>query len=303
MAHAYSSRYPLELAMADVVQRCLDAGAVQVDIAVEFAGPQSWIRIAADAAPAAVAPGDGVGESAPAVVVAPLTPAGFDVVGACLTLGTAVSISADSASAGRTVVQVEGLHDVLACKRQEGRVIESVLARMRTRITEALGVAFHRSLGGGERRRAPITITVNAEPVVPRDPVAALTEMTRPRQRELPFVVDGRVETVVATPHVQAPLDDDPGRGRQGFFVYLRDRLVQAGGWSRLTIRDRADAIARVAVDLPAAAVESFSWETAAHRVLFPASLVPALRAVAFEAVSAPIDATCALGMATLGGM
>ena len=284
MARAYSSRYPLELAMADVVQRCLDAGAGQIDVAVEFAGAQSWIRIAADAA-AAVTPH-------PAEAVAPpLTPAGLDIARACLTQGTVVSIVP---ATGGTVVHLEGLHDVLVYRRQEGRVIEAVVARMRRRITEGLGLAFHRSLQGGQRRRAPISITVNAEPVAPSDPVAPEAEMTRPRRRELPFVVDGRVETVIAAPHVLAPFDEDPSHGRQGFFVYLRDRLVQAGGWSRLSVRDRDDAIARVTVDLPTSAVDSFVWEGAARRVLFPASLVPALRAVAFEATSAPRSATVA---------
>src|SRR5258708_27780921 len=162
VARSRSSSYPVEYAVADVVQLCLDDGAGQVDIGVEFAGARTWIRIAADVDLGAV-----------------------DVVSACMTQATAVSISADGA------VHLEGLHDVLAYRRQEGRVIETVVAHMRSRIAEALGLAFHRVLRDGRLLpdgrllRAALTITVNAEPVAARDPVAAEAEITRPLPRQL----------------------------------------------------------------------------------------------------------------------
>jgi hypothetical protein len=325
MARPHASRYPLELAVGDVVQRCLDAGAAQVDLAIEFAGAHSWIRVAAGAAGVVAATPDPPG-------TVPSTPAGLDLVGACLTLGSTVSVASTDASGertitrwegdgeqalelpaaeapallaesgadgdpGATVVLVEGLHEVLAYKRQEGRVIEAVLTRMGSRANAALGLAFHRALGGAARRRAPVAITVNAEPVAARDPFGLAGPALRLRRRELPFVVGSRVEAVVATPHVLPASAADPAGGRQGFFVYLRDRLVQVGGWSRLSVADRTDGVARIAVDLPPAAVGSFTWEAAARRVLFPISLAPALRALAFEAVSGTIGPDLRTGL------
>jgi len=307
--------------MCDVVQRCLDGGARQVDLAVEFAGARSWIRVAADVSCLRVAAPYDDEEESP--IAAPAGPAGLDVVSACLWHGAAVSVAGEDASGerhvvrwerrghtaigrtlgaggppgaqpddlsrdlGRAVVLLDDLDEVLAYKRREGRVIETAITRMRGRIGDALGLAFHRLLGEAPRRRAPIAVSINAKPVEPRDPFAGGAGSHRLHRRELPFVVEGRVETVVATPHVLDAVDDDPVADRQGFFAYLRDRLVQAGGWSRLTVEDRSDAIARIAVDVPPSALDSFVWEPAPRRLLFPAALAPAMRAVAFEAVSA----------------
>lgn len=274
MARVVVSRYPPEQAVADVVQRCVEAGASQVDVAVEFAGAASFIRIAADVAAHALAPPDGAATGSNA--------AGLDVVSACLAMGREVDVSG-----ARAVVLVEGLHDVLACKRREGRVIESVVARLHDRVRDTLGLAFHRPLVRQGRRA--LALTLNAEPVVPRDPLPPSCDLVRPRRHQLPLVVEGRVETVLATTHLLAPLEGDPAQARHGFFVYLRDRLVQAGGWSRLSVAAGAGAVARVAVDIPDSAGEAFHWEAAARRVLFPATLVPALRALAFEAVTAAL--------------
>jgi hypothetical protein len=320
-----SSHYPLEVAMCDVVQRCLDAGARQVDVAVEFAGARSWIRVATDAAWPQVAP-PVVDEEAESAITAPTSPVGLDVVSACLWHGAAVSVAGDDASGerramrwerhgdtavgrrlhsgeppampddpardrGRTVVLLDDLDEVLAYKRREGRVIETAVMRMRSRIADALGLAFHRPLAGAHPRRLPVGVSLNAEPVAPRDPLAGGPGSQRLHRRELPFVVDGRVETVVATPYVLDAVEDDPVAGRQGFFAYVRDRLVQAGGWSRLTVEDRGDAIARIAVDVPPSALNSFVWEPAPRRVLFPGTLAPVMRAVALEAVNAAVPA------------
>ena len=45
---------------------------------------------------------------------------------------------------------------------------------------------------------------------------------------------------------------------QQGFYIYRRDRLIQSGGWCRLRTMDEHSKLARVAIDLPRAAEESF---------------------------------------------
>ena len=37
----------------------------------------------------------------------------------------------------------------------------------------------------------------------------------------------------------------------QGFYIYRRDRLIQAGGWNRLRTLDEHAKLARIAIDLP----------------------------------------------------
>ncbi len=293
MARPHLSHYPVESAVADVVQRCIEAGAEHIDVAIEFAGAASWIRIAAGA-PLDVDPHGHVPDARP-----PATAAGLDVMNACLALGALVSFA--PGDSGTTVVHVERLHEVLAYKRQEGRVIEAMVARLRSRVVDGLGLAFHRALAGVHSRGRPVAMTVNAEPVAARDPFALEGTALTLRRRELPFVVDGRVEAVLAPPHVLTAAAGDPAAGRQGFFVYLQDRLVQAGGWSRLSVADRGEGLARIAVDLPARAVHSFAWEAAARRVLFPITVAPALRALAFEAVTAPWSGLRRLGPAATG--
>ncbi len=287
-SHSHAPHHPLDTPVVDLVQHCVDAGAHEVDVAVEFAGASSWVRVAASAAGAAVDLQSGQKEPEPAAPVPVTTPEPLDVLCAGLSLGSAVHLETEPGSA---VVLVEGLHEVLAYKRQEGRVIEAVLARMCLRIGHALGLAFHRHIAGAGRR-TPLALTLNAAAVESRDPFALPGPAVRLRRRELPFVVHGRVDAVGAIPHVLSAGADDPLGGRQGFFVYLRDRLVQSGGWSRLSVADRDDGgLARVAIDLPPAAAAEFAWEAAPRRVLFPLGLAPALRALAFEAVNTPLGA------------
>ena len=299
MARPHSTHHSVESAVADVVQRCIEAGADGVDVAVEFAGAGSYIRIAAGAPLAVPAAEDRKGDISEQPHPPPATAAGLDVKSACLALGEVVAFATDES--GSTVVHIERLHEVLAYKRREGRVIEAVVARMRSRAADGLGLAFHRGLRGVHRRGRALAMTVNAEPVAARDPFAPDGAALVLRRRELPFVVDGRVEAVLATPYALAAAADDPAAGRQGFFVYLQDRLIQAGGWSRLSVAGRSDGLARIAVDLPARAVHSFTWEATARRVLFPITVAPGLRALAFEAVTAPWSGVRRLGPAATG--
>ncbi len=311
--------------LVDVVQRCIEAGAEQVDVAVEFAGAGSWVRVAATGAAGAALHLDLSGSSRTATA----TPDGLDLAAGALAVGASVTVRhvdargepvslcwgaagagrADGESAriteiasGSTVVLIEALHEVHAYKRQEGRVIEGVVTRMRTRAGDALGLAFHRHLAGRTGRRRRVGIALNAEPVAPLDPFASDRPALRLRRRDLPFLVGARAASLVARPHVLSAAPGEAASARQGFFVYLRDRLVQAGGWSRLNVADRRDGIVRIAVDLPPAALDGFAWEPAQRRVLFPIGLAPALRALAVEAVTAPLSSTGTLGMASVGG-
>ncbi|MGI8729275.1 MAG: ATP-binding protein, partial [Solirubrobacteraceae bacterium] len=72
----------------------------------------------------------------------------------------------------------------------------------------------------------------------------------------------------------------------QGFYIYRRDRLIQAGGWNRLRTLDEHAKLARIALDLPVGHEEHFAVDVAKMRVTIPEELRPGLRAIAAAAVA-----------------
>jgi hypothetical protein len=73
----------------------------------------------------------------------------------------------------------------------------------------------------------------------------------------------------------------------QGFYIYRRERMIQAGGWNRLRTLDEHAKLARIALDLPLGAEERFAVDVAKMRVTIPEDLRPGLRALAAAAVAA----------------
>ena len=73
---------------------------------------------------------------------------------------------------------------------------------------------------------------------------------------------------------------------QQGFYIYRRERLIQAGGWNRLRTLDEHAKLARIAIDLPIGQEERFAIDVAKMRVSVPEELRPGLRAIASGAVS-----------------
>ena len=78
---------------------------------------------------------------------------------------------------------------------------------------------------------------------------------------------------------------------QQGFYVYLRDRLIQSGGWSRLRAEDEHTKLARVAIDIPPGAEELFGINVSKMRVSLPESVRPLLRALASGVAARARDA------------
>jgi hypothetical protein len=72
----------------------------------------------------------------------------------------------------------------------------------------------------------------------------------------------------------------------QGLYIYRRDRLIQAGGWSRLRTLDEHAKLARIAIDLPIDAEDRFAVDVAKMRVSIPEELRHGLRAIASGAVA-----------------
>jgi hypothetical protein len=78
---------------------------------------------------------------------------------------------------------------------------------------------------------------------------------------------------------------------QQGFYIYLRDRLIQSGGWSRLRAEDEHTKLARVAIDIPSDCEDLFGIDVSKMRITLPESVRPMLRAVASGVAARARDA------------
>ena len=176
---------------------------------------------------------------------------------------------------------------------------------MRTAVEEVRGhlaMVFHRFLSGeafSDKRQ--LTIVVDGQPLSPWDPFARSEPQTRalPVQTldcsadgasiELlvaPFILPAQQHFSSADAHRRSAGPNRWNR-HQGFYVYRRDRLLQAGGWNRLRTLDEHAKLARIAVDLPVGEEDRFSVDVAKMRVSFPEEVRPQLRAVAAGVVAA----------------
>jgi hypothetical protein len=201
-----------------------------------------------------------------------------------------------------TVVLWENLDRVVPRKPTEGmtaRVLRSALEEIR----QHLAMVFHRFLGGEAfAGRDRLTVALNGEPIEPWDPFARDEEHTR----ALPCQVldyddaDGRTISVEVQAFVlpgQQQFSSPEAHRRsggprrwnrhQGFYIYRRERLIQAGGWNRLRTLDEHAKLARIAIDLPFGKEEQFAIDVAKMRVAIPEDLRPGLRTVAAGAVAA----------------
>jgi hypothetical protein len=200
-----------------------------------------------------------------------------------------------------TVVLWENLDRVLPRRPTEG-ITARVLRTVANDVRGHLAMVFHRFLDGeafaGRRR---LSITLNGEPIEAWDPFARNEPQTRrlPVQRLEYSEADGRTIVTEVQPHVlpgqqffSSPAAHRAAGGparwnrHQGFYIYRRDRLIQAGGWNRLRTLDEHAKLARIAIDLPVGEEDRFAVDVAKMRVSIPEELRPALRAVASAAVA-----------------
>jgi anti-sigma regulatory factor (Ser/Thr protein kinase) len=210
-------------------------------------------------------------------------------------------VSPLSAGSHGTVVLWEKLDRVVP-PRPTAAMTERVLRKITSDVREHLAMVFHRFLDGeAYNGRDRISIRVNGEPLEAWDPFARAERHTRklPLQRIEYTEADRRVIVTEVQPYVlpgqqffSSPdahrIAAGPARWNrhQGFYVFRRDRLIQAGGWNRLRTLDEHAKLARIAVDLPLGEEHRFAVDVAKMRVSIPEDLRPGLRAVASAAVA-----------------
>ncbi len=194
-----------------------------------------------------------------------------------------------------TVVLWEGLDRILDYRLPGGAAARHGFATLATDVAAHLAMVFHRFLAGEAHRRRHIRMTMNGSRVEAWDPYArsephtralseqsvALTTGGRSRHvRIRPFVLPSQERFSSAAAHARAGGPQRWNR-QQGFYFYRSDRLIQAGGWSRLRTVDEHTKLARVAVDLPSDCDELFRINVAKMRVSVPATLRDALATIA----------------------
>lgn len=201
-----------------------------------------------------------------------------------------------------TVVLWEKL-DRLLPRRPTNGLTARVLSNAAEDVRAHLAMVFHRFLDGDAYdHRHTLTIVLNGQPLQAWDPFAR----AEPQTRQLPAQVvefedpDGHRIAIDVQPFVLPGqhlfssseahrLAGGPNRWNrhQGFYIYRRERMIQAGGWNRLRTLDEHAKLARIAIDLPLGEEERFAVDVAKMRVAIPEELRPGLRALAAAAVAA----------------
>lgn len=200
-----------------------------------------------------------------------------------------------------TVVLWEHLDRVLPRKPTPGMTAR-VLRGAADDIRAHLAMVFHRFLDGeAYDGRRSLALSVNGEPVEPWDPFARSEAHTRELAAQVvefedpsgaviavdvrSFVLPG--QHLFSTPEAHRRAGGPNRWNRhQGFYIYRRDRLIQAGGWNRLRTLDEHAKLARIAIDLPPGEEERFAVDVAKMRVAIPEDLRPGLRAIAAATVA-----------------
>ena len=183
-----------------------------------------------------------------------------------------------------TVVLWEGLDRILDYKYPDGAAARRAFATLASDVRAHLEMVFHRFLAG-EARAGRVSITLDGKDLRAWDPFARDEARTIALEEQSVSFPDGG-EPVVVRPFVlptQQTFSSADAHQRaggpakwnrqQGFYFYRHDRLVQAGGWSRLRTVDEHTKLARVAVDIPAARDDEFGLDVAKMRVRIPTEL------------------------------
>ncbi len=177
----------------------------------------------------------------------------------------------------------------------DGRRAEADFVRLIDEIRQHLGMTFHRYITGETRSHRRVVIRINGQVVEAWDPFSRAERATSrlPVQR-LRMRVDGRALIVTVRPYVlpaESAFSSLAAHRRsagprfwtrqQGFYFYRNDRLIQAGGWSRLRTQDEHTKLARIAVEIPNGADDVFELTVSKTQIRVPPAVRNELGAIA----------------------
>lgn len=200
-----------------------------------------------------------------------------------------------------TSIVWEGMDRVSRFRYPSGQRAASDFRRLTDEISGQLAMTFHRFLSGEARSRRRVAIHINGEQLLPWDPFCRQERATvhLPEQR-VRMAYQGHRFQLVVRPYVlpaESRFSSSDAHRRaagpyfwtrqQGFYFYRNDRLIQAGGWSRLRTQDEHTKLARVAVDLPSHSDEAFELNVSKTQIRIPTVVRSHMLAIA--------SATCRL--------
>lgn len=178
---------------------------------------------------------------------------------------------------------------------------KETFASMCRLVEEHLGMVFHRFIQQKAKRKLPLTIYVNKNPIKSWDPFARGEIETRAlSSTELKYEHNGKGLTAKIQPYILPPehlfssksahlsaAGPKKWNRQQGFYIYRNDRLIQSGGWSRLRAADEHTKLARVAVDFSSISDESFKINIAKMTVQIPTAIRKDLRSLTASVAAA----------------
>lgn len=168
---------------------------------------------------------------------------------------------------------------------------ERFLAHLIEEVSGHLKMVFHRFMLGTVTGRRKLNIYLCGELLVPWDPFCRNEKTDELDILRLPVVseeADGSKleETVTVSPFILPREDEFSSQDackeasgpknwnqQQGFYFYRNNRLLQAGGWSRLRTIDEHTKLLRVAVDFPGELDRSFAINITKMRAGIPAEI------------------------------
>jgi len=194
-----------------------------------------------------------------------------------------------------TAIVWEGLDRIHRYRFPDGRRAQSNFDNVAADIEAHLAMTFHRYLAGETRSRRRMNLHLNGRSIGPWDPFSRDEPATSSSPvQSLRLRHGSRSHTVVIRPFVlpaESQFSSLAAHRRaagprfwarqQGFYFYRNDRLIQAGGWSRLRTQDEHTKLARVAVDIPSAADDAFELTVSKTQVRIPSSIRGELAAIA----------------------
>lgn len=161
-----------------------------------------------------------------------------------------------------TVVIWEKLGKLMGYQNAWGKRAENHFNRLKSELDEHLSMVFHRFLAREARRKKPLEIWIGDVKLEPWDPFARDEKATQELGEKTIDVAGTRGKgLVVYRPYVLPnkskfssvkafeKYGHNSWNARQGLYVYRADRLIQAGGWSRLRTLDEHTKYARASID------------------------------------------------------
>lgn len=199
-----------------------------------------------------------------------------------------------------TVVFWDKLDRVLGYSDPSSKWAENGLSDLCREVEDHIAMVFHRFLSGQARRRIPLSIFINRNPIKPWDPYARDEERTRALDRGTFHVsCDGHKSAVTLQPFIlptESQFSSKQAHKRaagpkkwnqqQGFYVYRADRLIRSGGWLHLRTVDEHSKLARVALDFLPEADDVFKVNIAKMQVGIPSEIRDDLKALVDKVVA-----------------